>query len=486
MLIIEAIVASAVLCLLSVECIYTLQRAGYIVRRGYFNIFLTDFFVCLALLEVFLFGLELTRWQYIRYVEAALLAAAALPFIFAKRKVPLVYTNRVRRLILSEFVVTFLITLAVPLYILPIAVPILVLLAFVITLPIEGKINNHYIKLAKTKLKGAEYTKIAVVGSFGKTSVKQILAQLLPDAVASPNSYNTPLGICKFVNNTNFDGVKYVVFEFGARKSGDIMELCHLVEPDFAVFTGVTSQHLETFKTFDNIIRTKREVLCYLSADSTAILNGNNDVARDSVTVGCCRKIVAGVSGHFEATDATFSKKGSAFSLLAKGKMYQLHTPLLGQAHVENIALCLAAVDALGEDVDEALKKVPTLKQIEHRMQLIEGAVTVIDDGYNANLDGIKQMCRTLSALYGNKIVVAQGIVEAGSVTSAINIEAGALLSNACDVLFTVGVNSACLAVGAKHGKAVVLSASTISEAVAVAQQHYDENTFVVFQNDIP
>ncbi|MEG2158475.1 MAG: Mur ligase family protein, partial [Clostridia bacterium] len=77
--------------------------------------------------------------------------------------------------------------------------------------------------------------RIGITGSYGKTSTKLILARLLPQAICTPNSYNTLLGIAKFINNTDIAEYKYIIFEMGARKKGDIAKICNFVKPQHAL-----------------------------------------------------------------------------------------------------------------------------------------------------------------------------------------------------------------------------------------------------------
>ena len=93
-----------------------------------------------------------------------------------------------------------------------------------------------------------------MVGSFGKTSVKNILSTLLAEkytTLFSEASFNTPMGIAKTVTKPEFENAEVLVAEMGARKKGDIEELCKIVKPDYAIFTGVCNQHIQTFKTLD-------------------------------------------------------------------------------------------------------------------------------------------------------------------------------------------------------------------------------------------
>ncbi|NLZ45250.1 MAG: UDP-N-acetylmuramoyl-tripeptide--D-alanyl-D-alanine ligase, partial [Clostridiales bacterium] len=207
-----------------------------------------------------------------------------------KAKKPLVYTARVKRLLATYVVVYGLIILSVFLFggmwtkllITAIAsggIPLILLFCNLINKPIELSINRHYINDAKRILKSNKNLNIiGVTGSFGKTSVKFYLNTLLRakyNVLATPESYNTPLGIVRTVREKLKATHQIFICEMGARNVGDIKEICDIVHPNHGVITSIGEQHLETFKTLDNITNTKFELADSLSDNGMLFVNGD-------------------------------------------------------------------------------------------------------------------------------------------------------------------------------------------------------------------
>ena len=152
----------------------------------------------------------------------------------------------------------------VPFAIMPMLLPFLLCLANAITAPFENMRNAKFVKRAGQVLDETQIIRVGVVGSFGKTSVKNILKTVLSEkyqTIETPESYNTPIGIAKTVFSDEFAGKQVLIAEMGARKAGDISTLCEMVKPDYAVFMGVCEQHVETFGNLENVYKEKSEIL---------------------------------------------------------------------------------------------------------------------------------------------------------------------------------------------------------------------------------
>ncbi|MDE7380210.1 MAG: hypothetical protein K2N14_04065, partial [Clostridia bacterium] len=134
----------------------------------------------------------------------------------------------------------------------PLAALLIVCLANGITMLWELPINKSYVKKAKAKLAASSVKVVGITGSYGKTGAKNVLAAMLSKkykVIATPSSYNTPLGIAKTVNCADLSECEIFIAEMGARHKGDIAELCAICKPDYSLITGICPQHLESFKT---------------------------------------------------------------------------------------------------------------------------------------------------------------------------------------------------------------------------------------------
>ena len=201
----------------------------------------------------------------------------------------LVFTARAKRLIFCDFLLkistfllifgimnSFLWNLFATLFLL-IFSPFFVVLTFLICWPLEEAIKKRYLKKAKRKLAKCMCKKIAITGSFGKTSTKNILYQILKeefDVCATPKSFNTPMGLCKTILQDLKETDDFFIAEFGARRLGDIKFLAEFLEVDFGIITPVGNCHLETFGSLQNIENEKFE-LCNHAKDFV-VFNGKS------------------------------------------------------------------------------------------------------------------------------------------------------------------------------------------------------------------
>ena len=373
----------------------------------------------------------------------------------------------------------------VPVAVLPICLPYILCLANGILSIFENARNKKYVKRAGQVLDQTKIIRIGVVGSYGKTSVKNILKTLLLEkysVVETPESYNTPLGIAKTVFSDNFKDKEIFIAEMGARRKGDISTLCKLVKPDYAIFTGVCAQHLQTFGSLENIYKEKSEIL-YCGAKT--VVCGEN--LREYITEKPACVIYAN-----EAKELTMSATKTKFTLSICGEKVKIETPLLGEGNAENIALCVRLCEELGMTKEEIERGLAKIIPVPHRLQLIEnGGVYILDDGYNCNPRGAKQAIAALSRFEGRKCIVTPGIVECGILEESINEALGADIAAAnLDKIILVGdtlvgaVKEGYLAAGGDNEKLVT------TKTLVLAQEELSKwitaGDAVLFLNDLP
>ncbi len=385
-------------------------------------------------------------------------------------KTPLVYTARVKRMIATFAVLNLLAVLlfvcfafhvikttftflAVPLFI-PYApaialalLPLTILLANLINRPLELMINRHYINDAKRILEGcrSHLRVIGITGSFGKTSVKYFLETLLSvkyNVLKTPGNFNTPLGVVKTIRGSLRATHDIFLCEMGAKNVGDIKEICDIVHPDMGIITSVGPMHLESFKSIENVIKTKFEL-----ADAVSQKGGEVYANFDNeYIVGECKKRevipygIDDVSGYI-VSNLHISELGSEFTVTSpEGESCEYRTRLIGKHNVLNIVGAIAVAHRLGIDLDELRPAVRKLESVPHRLQLIDkGEYTIIDDAYNSNPSGTKAALETLSMTDGMKILVTPGMVELGGMEYALNKEFGVDAAKVCDFVALVG-----------------------------------------------
>jgi len=269
-----------------------------------------------------------------------------------------------------------------------------------------------YTKKLKTRKRIDELKKrglkvIGITGSYGKTTVKEFLYQILATefkVARSGENYNTVPGIVAMVDLELTERYKFFICEMGAHKRGDIRELCEIVDPDFGIVTGINEQHIERFGSIENTIKTKWELGDYiLNKGGWVVANWGNKLLKNK------SQTLSGVSGYGEnETDSV--KQNLAGATLAAGKL-----------GVKNKEIGLI---------------VP-----EHRLKVIErGDLTIIDNAYSSNPDGFIAAIEYMKKFEGMRIVITPGIVELGKYTGEVHRRLGPKLAEA-DYVFLVGKN---------------------------------------------
>ena len=218
-------------------------------------------------------------------------------------KKPLVFTQRATRLYIANLIISgVLIILPILAFVtaknswmilLSLVVAFLVykyqaltmLLANMVMVPFERRINQGFYDAAQGKIKAREdLTVVGITGSFGKTSTKFIVGTILEEkykVLNTPESYNTPMGLSKVINNELDESHEIFVAEMGAREIGEIKEVAELCQPKIGVITSIGPVHLETFKNIENIMKTKYELIEELPADGIAIFNYDNEYVKN-------------------------------------------------------------------------------------------------------------------------------------------------------------------------------------------------------------
>ncbi len=355
------------------------------------------------------------------WLSAGIMLITGLISLPKKAKKPLVFTKRIVRLVATLAVIIAIIA-ALPLLfpptrplflclmaVLPLLSPLLMLLANLINQPIERAINERFIKEAKSVIADfRRLTVIGVTGSYGKTSLKYFLGRLLSqkyNTLITPESYNTTLGVVRTIREKLRPVHEFFVCEMGARNVGDIKEICDIALPKHGVITSVGEQHLESFKTLDNILKTKFELADALPEDGILFVNMDSEPARERarhyknvVGYGC------DAAGDYTASDITVSGEGSQFKIEAPdGSATFFETRLIGRHNVLNITGAVAVAHTIGVPMDALVAGVRRLEPVQHRLQLIRSPRGImIDDAYNSNPRGPRprsMCCRLLTGL---------------------------------------------------------------------------------------
>ena len=367
----------------------------------------------------------------------------------------LVLTGRVKRQI---FVFTILLILVTYLFLLSekfyfagvfsVYVPYLLIYPMaIITWPIEELIKKHYENDARKKLNSlTNLKKIGVTGSFGKTSTKNIINDIISNnyfTLITPSSYNTPMGITRTIREMLKPIHEVFVCEMGADKVGDISYLMDFVKPKFGVVTSIGEQHLATFKSLNNIINEKMQEIEKLPADGVGFINLDNEYIANYEIKNTCKIVSVGienVNADLVAKNIKYSNEGSSFSVKIDKKNYKFTTSLLGQHNITNILIGIGIALELGIDIDDIVKNVSHVNQVEHRLQVknING-FTIIDDAFNSNPVGSKMAIDVLSKMPNRRVCCTPGMIDLGEIQDAKNYEFGKYMVDKVDFVLLVG-----------------------------------------------
>lgn len=380
----------------------------------------------------------------------------------------------------------------------PLFAPRLLSLANKINEPFENAIKKGYVRRAKAKLDSSDVVKIAITGSYGKTSVKEILAVILGQkfrVLSTPLSYNTPQGIALTVNKLDSTHDVFIA-EMGARFKGDIKALTDLVNPDFAILTGVNNQHLETFKSIENVKATKNELFENLKKDGVAFFCSDNEIAKDLSNLYNGEKYLAGQSGDDNlvvATEVVLGSSGVTFTLNVKGEQpVKCTTVLLGRHNVSNICLASAVAYKMGMKPAEIAQGINRITSVGHRLELMPNnkGVVIIDDSYNSNVDGFKMAMEVIDKFEGRKIVLTPGLVELGKDENLYNYEMGKEMASHADKVIIIGTHNAEMLInGLVDGgfdRENILFSKSLSRGNETLNSIIREGDVVLFENDLP
>ncbi len=385
-----------------------------------------------------------------------------------------------------------------PFCLIPLLSPTLLFIAYCINEPFEYVIRKRIVAKATAKLNSSDVVKIGITGSFGKTSVKEILKTVLSQkfrVLSTPASYNTPMGIALTVKGLDSTHDLFIA-EMGARNKGDIKELADMIKPDYGVLTGVNNQHLESFGSLETIKDTKFELFEGLKKGGAGFFSSDSEGAKELFDRFKGEKYSAGTgdeNNYVYATDIVTDEHGMSFMLHIKGEEpVKCTTVLLGKHSVSNVCLAAAVAYKLGltpEEIAMGVNRIPALK---HRLELLPNNknIVIIDDSYNSNEDGTRAAMEVLDTFKGRKIVLTPGLVELGKMENLINMEFGKRLAKHADIVIVIGKHNAEMLIsGLTDGgmsKENIMFAKSLNKGNALLNGIVKDGDVVLFENDLP
>lgn len=348
--------------------------------------------------------------SYVNFIYFAvyfyIIFVPTLYFWHKKLDKKLVFTARVKRF----FVILGLVTLFIDILlikkveILPIFLPLII--AFLVSFIFESFNSKLFIKSACKKLASMpNLIIIEITASYGKTSIKNFLYQILESefkCYKTPRSVNTLMGLVKDINENLNTQTQIYIAEAGARKNGDIAEITQFLKPSIVIVGEIGEQHIEYFKSLENIRKTKLEALNSPNLKAAFVHSSTQKISDEKTQIY-----------DENLSNITSNLDGIKFEMKLNSGDYEFETKLLGEFNASNLAACINVANYLKVDIKTIQNRVLNLKSVEHRLEKIEaGGKFIIDDSFNGNFEGMSKSYDLVKSFDGRKVVITPGIVE--------------------------------------------------------------------------
>ncbi len=334
---------------------------------------------------------------------------------------------------------------------------------------------------------------IGITGSYGKSSTKEYVAQILKKKfrlLKTKGTNNTAIGVANTIIAGLQSNTEIFVVEMGAYKKGEIAEICRIVSPKIGILTAVNEQHASLFGSLEKTLATKYELIDALPKNGLALFNGNNQNAFVLYQKTKKKKVLYR-SGDFSlkaniyGTNVRVEKTLVTFSVVYRRKKIRLKAPIIGGHNVENILPAIYLAFYLGMKEQEVKDAVLSLVPPQHTMARYDhGGISFIDDTFNANPQAVLAALEYMKVYTGKKIFVLQPMIELGKQATDEHRSIGTAIGNVCDYLLVTNKNyHSALLEGVKKGKKkCVVYTGNVWQIMQFLNSHAKRGDVVVFE----
>ncbi|EKE04357.1 MAG: hypothetical protein ACD_20C00085G0014 [uncultured bacterium] len=337
-----------------------------------------------------------------------------------------------------------------------------------------------YLKLANAKRRKIKPLTIAVTGSSGKTTTKEMIFSVLSQQYKTHKSqlnHNNEVGLCQTLLRMP-DDTEFLVVEMGMRGSGEIEVLSKYAQPDVAVITNIGTAHIGRLGSIENIAQAKCEIVKHLNKEGV-LVSYNDELVKKTL-------FWKGKTAYYDLNDAQIIKtddNGSQF--IYKNNTYQLNVS--GEYNIINALAAIEAGKLAGVSSDNIAKGLAQYKPIENRWQVIEleNNVKIINDSYNANPDSMKASINaTINSYKNSKIVLVLGDMgELGEHEDVLHREIGTFLNDKkISQLITIGDKARLITETVKNDATKIKSFSKNNEVVKYLINSIEPNSVVLLK----
>ncbi len=469
--------------------------------------------VTLLLIVALLIGLYCQCWFLPIILSSAVIALIAFTTIDPRyqAKLKLNFTARAKKIFQLYKILCLVILTTLAMLCLTLSVKVVLAILFVQVLPAililtlkilepgEKNLQSKFFNEAQEIVKKANPQVIGITGSFGKTSVKNALAEVLQLTLGStfwpPAGVNTRMGITREIRERLSASYKFAVIEMAAYRLGSIAKLCELTPPTVGIITAIGKQHLERFGSQDVTYQAKTELARAVHQDGILVVNADNVLANKAGLEHQRRiNIFYGLEPqphiNFLAKNIFYTFEGSKFDIEHQGNTYSIQTKLLGRAAVSNLTCVFATALTLGAKPELIIGSFANIQPVNNRLAFektkVEGGyVYYLHDGYNSNEEGFQSALEVMQQLPASRrIIMTPGVIELGAEEAEINQFLATKAAEVCDYVIVVGpVNKAAFQAGVDSGKLII--AATREIAFQKLFELTIPETIILIENDL-
>lgn len=303
-----------------------------------------------------------------------------------------------------------------------------------------------YQQLANYHRRRFDIPVVAVTGSSGKTTTKEMIGAVLSakfNVLKTEKNFNNEIGLPKTLLQLTEDHEACVV-EMGMRGLGQIDELARIAEPTVGVITNVGNSHIELLGSRENIGKAKSELIRHIPPEGTAILNEDDDLVRPMASLTEGKTIFYGIKENATVSgfQLRYKKDGIKFTCRCFDEVFDIFLPMIGDHNVYDALAAIAVGRALGVSSQKIAKALGNFKGISMRQEIVSfGDMVVLNDAYNANPVSMAESIKALGQLDGKrKIAMLGDMLELGAYSEANHREIGRLLvDEGYDQVYTFG-----------------------------------------------
>ncbi|OGK30053.1 hypothetical protein A3F29_03460 [Candidatus Roizmanbacteria bacterium RIFCSPHIGHO2_12_FULL_33_9] len=418
--------------------------------------------VSAALFQIYILQLdEYDIFRYLKKISKVKRGKKQIkPFVWTSKAKAIFALSFLQILIVSVVIsnlnlafLIILILLGFEIFFIPLVISVILLY------PLDYFIKHYLVSKATSKIRNLKNLKIiAIAGSYGKTTFKEILYSVLSEkynVLKTPENVNTPVAISRLILSKLKEEHEIFIVELGEYYKGDIKKLCEITPPDISVVTGINEAHFERLKSIDTTVSTIFEVVTYSKENAVLVLNLADDLVRKNykkyvknkkiITFGDDKK-----SGLF-AFDIKFNENDLTLGFkLNEGNSLidSFNIPILAKYSLDDIIGSVQIAKILDTPLPFIKRGINKIKPIPHRLEPNfdkSKNIIFIDDTYNANPKGIKSAIEILSEFKNRrKIYITPGMVETGKANRQIHLDIAEYLSKVADIVILIDTSSSC------------------------------------------